>query len=321
MGVLTGATKGKQFVAIRKYLAAIIIIGILVTILVGTVAEAKAEPVLKLGSRGTAVSQVQQDLKGLGYFNYHQATGYFGTITQDAVKAFQKSRGLAVDGIVGPQTWAALNKTYTTLKFGMRGDAVVTLQDALKKQGVFYASSTGYYGKLTEDAVIRYQIAKGLRIDGIAGPETQASLFGAANSQSASKVASTSRANSGQDARADIYWLARIIHAEARGESYKGQVAVGNVVLNRVKSPLFPNSIYGVIFEYTGSVPQFSPVEDGSIYNTPNSSAMKAAEEAYNGSRPVGEATYFFNPKKASGSWIVKNKTYVTTIGNHAFYR
>lgn len=119
----------------------------------------------------------------------------------------------------------------------------------------------------------------------------------------------------------DIYWLARIIEAEAGGEPYKGKVAVGNVVINRVLSSSFPNTVYGVIFEYYGNIPQFSPVADGTIYNNPSQVSIQAAKDAANGARPVGDATYFFNPSKAAGTWIVRNKTYVTRIGGHVFYR
>jgi len=213
----------------------------------------------------------------------------------------------------------ALAASQRTLKFGMRGPDVVELQTALKEKGFFWANCTGYYGKITEKAVINYQIANKLRIDGIAGPETLTSLFG--KSTVSAKAAATTASRSGSTkGRDDIFWLARIIQAEAGGEPYKGKMAVGNVVMNRVQSSLFPNSIYEVIFQYSYGVPQFSPVADGSIYNTPNSECLKAAEEAYNGSKPVGSALYFFNPKKASGSWIVKNRKYLTTIGNHVFY-
>jgi len=206
--------------------------------------NALAANLLKLGSRGEEVTRLQQELKNRGYFTYWKTTGYFGTITQDAVKRFQKDHGLKVDGIVGPQTSAAL-----------------------------YGSS------------------------------------------------STSRSTVTQWDRDNIYWLARIIHAEAQGEPYLGQVAVGSVIMNRVASPDFPNTIYNVIFQYTYGIPQFSPVADGTIYNTPSASCLKAAEEAYWGSKPVGSALFFFNPRKSSGSWIVKNKQYVTAIGNHVFYK
>ncbi|HHY83687.1 MAG TPA: cell wall hydrolase [Clostridiales bacterium] len=200
------------------------------------------------------------------------------------------------------------------LKLGSRGAEVTQLQQELMNRGYFtHWRTTGYFGTITRSAVIRFQRDNGLLVDGIVGPQTRAALFGAKTM--------TSRSSISQKDRDNIYWLARIIHAEAQGEPYKGQVAVGNVIMNRVASPDFPSSIYGVIFQYTNGIPQFSPVADGTIYNTPSASCMKAAEEAYWGSKPVGDALFFFNPQKASGSWIVKSRQYVTTIGNHAFYR
>jgi N-acetylmuramoyl-L-alanine amidase len=285
-----------------------------------------AYPMLTLGSRGEAVSRLQQGLMDQGYYQHWRVTGYYGPITRDSVIKFQRARGLVVDGIAGNATQSTLygNNTgnigtgYVTLKFGMNGPAVSKLQNTLKEQGYFYGSATGYYGKVTENAVIAFQKARGLRIDGIAGPQTQRALYG---SQTVSN-STVSRGNTlSTQAKGDIYWLARIIHAEASGESYLGKVAVGNVILNRVKSSAFPNTVYGVIFEYYHGIPQFSPVEDGSIYNTPSSESYRAAEEAYSGSSPVGGALYFFNPAKSAGTWIVRTRAYVTTIGAHAFYR
>lgn len=198
------------------------------------------------------------------------------------------------------------------LKQGSSGLEVTKLQQELMNRGFFtHWRTTGYFGPITRQAVINFQKAAGLVPDGIVGPRTNAALYGNTASRSATS----------QRERDDIYWLARIIHAEAQGEPYLGQVAVGNVIMNRVKSSSFPNTIYNVIFEYYKGIPQFSPVADGTIYNTPNQSCMNAATEAYYGSKPVGNALYFFNPAKASGSWIVKNRKYVTTIGNHAFYQ
>jgi N-acetylmuramoyl-L-alanine amidase len=197
------------------------------------------------------------------------------------------------------------------LRQGSRGPEVTKLQQELMNRGFFtHWRTTGYFGAKTRQSVINFQKAAGLVPDGIAGPKTNAALYGN----------SASRSTTSQKARDDIYWLARIIHAEAQGEPYTGQVAVGNVVMNRVKSPSFPNTIYNVIFEYYKGIPQFSPVADGSIYNTPSQSSMNAATEAYYGNKPVGNALYFFNPAKASGSWIVRTRKYVTKIGNHAFY-
>lgn len=118
----------------------------------------------------------------------------------------------------------------------------------------------------------------------------------------------------------DLYWLSRIIHAEAQGEPYVGKVAVGNVILNRVKSSDFPNSIYGVVFDRQFGYTQFSPVLDGSINNTPNADSINAARDALNGQRPVGEALYFLNPRKATNFWIVHNRKLMQTIGDHDFY-
>lgn len=117
-----------------------------------------------------------------------------------------------------------------------------------------------------------------------------------------------------------VYWLARIIQAESGAEPYRGKLAVGNVILNRVASTDFPNSIYGVIFDRKNGV-QFTPVANGTIYNTPSAECIRAAEECLAGTRVVGNCLYFFNPKTATkASWIVQNCRYYTSIGDHDFY-
>lgn len=120
--------------------------------------------------------------------------------------------------------------------------------------------------------------------------------------------------------RDDVYWLARIIHAEAQGEPFDGKVAVGSVILNRVHSSQFPNTVYGVIFDQQNGYTQFSPVIDGSIYNNPGSDSIRAAEAALSGQRPVGDALYFLNPDKSQSFWITDNRQYMTAIGGHEFY-
>ncbi len=117
----------------------------------------------------------------------------------------------------------------------------------------------------------------------------------------------------------DLLWLGRIIHAESDGEPIDGKIAVGNVILNRIESPLFPDTIYGVIFDRTHGV-QFEPVLNGTIYNSPSMDSIKAAKHALSGTDVVGNSLYFFNPKIASSSWISKNREYYTTIQNHDFY-
>ena len=217
--------------------------------------------------------------------------------------------------IMAPTAGAFANEGYVTLKFGSKGSEVVKLQQALQSKGFYKGAIDGIYGKATEMAIINYQKNNGLAVDGIAGKQTQTALN---KNNAVSRGTSISRTSLIQD---DLYWLARIIEAEAGAEPYKGKVAVGNVILNRVKSTEFPNTVYNVIFEYYQGIPQFSPVAEGTIYNTPSQESIQAAKDAASGSKPVGDATYFFNPDKAAGSWIVKNKTYVTKIGGHSFYR
>lgn len=211
-------------------------------------------------------------------------------------------------------SFASAAENFVTLRFGSRGSEVTRLQNALKNKGYYNSRVDGIYGRITERAVINFQKDSRILVDGIAGRQTQTKLYGTTTAVNRSSTRSV--ANSG-----DVYWLSRIIHAEASGEPYRGKVAVGNVVLNRVKSKDFPNSVYNVIFEYYKNIPQFSPVADGTIYNTPSSESVRAAREAISGSRPVGNATYFFNPDKAAGSWIVRTKTYITRIGGHVFYQ
>jgi len=116
-----------------------------------------------------------------------------------------------------------------------------------------------------------------------------------------------------------IYWLSKIIEAEATGEPYIGKVAVGEVILNRVKSEDFPNTIWGVIFDDNFGI-QFEPVKNGTIYNTPSEESINAAKDALSGSKNIGDCLYFLNPKIAKNPWIINNRQYYTTIANHDFY-
>lgn len=117
----------------------------------------------------------------------------------------------------------------------------------------------------------------------------------------------------------ELFWLARIIHAEAQGESMDGKIGVGNVILNRIASNKFPNTIYDVIFDRNYGV-QFTPVSNGAIYCTPSEESYEAARRVLEGENIVGDSLYFFNPSIAQSFWIAQNCTYVTTIGEHQFY-
>ena len=118
----------------------------------------------------------------------------------------------------------------------------------------------------------------------------------------------------------DLYWLSRIISAESRGEPLLGQIAVGNVVLNRVKSAQFPSTIKDVIFDRQYAV-QFTPVANGTIYQEPAASAVLAAKMCLEGASVVGNSLYFYAPAVSASSWIAQNRVYYTAIGNHHFYQ
>lgn len=117
----------------------------------------------------------------------------------------------------------------------------------------------------------------------------------------------------------DVLWLSRIVHAESEGEPLKGQIAVANVVLNRVKDNDYPDTIYGVIFDRNYGV-QFQPIANGTIYNKPSRNSVSAAKRAVNGENYIGNCLYFLNERIATNKWIVSNRKYYTTINNHSFY-
>ncbi|MBR1868199.1 MAG: spore cortex-lytic enzyme [Clostridia bacterium] len=195
-----------------------------------------------------------------------------------------------------------------TLKQGSSGQTVKTLQTKLKKWGYYTGSIDGIYGKNTKNAVIYFQRKNGLVADGIAGPKTLAAMGISAGS------ATSTTTSGGSYTSADTNLLAKLIYAEARGEPYTGQVAVGAVVLNRVKSSSFPNTISGVIYQPYA----FTCVSDGQINMTPNASALNAARDAMNGYDPTSGCLYYYNPAIATSKWIFSRKTMIT-IGNHVF--
>ena len=191
-------------------------------------------------------------------------------------------------------------------KYGSRGDEVIQIQTKLKRWGYYKGNIDGIYGSQTLEAVKYFQRKNGLTVDGIAGKRTLEAM-GIFNS-------STSSSGSSSSWNSDLNLLARLVYGEARGEPYTGQVAVAAVVLNRVKSSSFPNTISGVIYQ-SGA---FDVVRDGQINLTPNSTAKKAAQDALNGWDPSYGAIYYFNPATATNKWIWSRPTTVT-IGNHRF--
>ena len=202
----------------------------------------------------------------------------------------------------------------TVLEVGSRGDDVTKVQKRLIQFGYLSGTADGRYGEKTRDAVILFQKRNGLTVDGRVGSRTAAAL-GVTLSGSGSSSASTaaSSASTGY-VSSDHRLLAKLVYAEARGEPYKGQVAVAAVVLNRVASSSFPNTVSGVIYQ-SGA---FSCVSNGSINNTPDSSCIRAALDALNGWDPTGGCLYYYNPKTAQDKWIF-SRTVQTVIGNHSF--
>ena len=200
----------------------------------------------------------------------------------------------------------------TVLEVGSSGDAVRQVQQKLIQWGYLSGSADGRYGEKTRAAVLDFQRKNGLSADGRVGPATAAamgvSLSGGSGSTGGGSVTAAAIIS------ADHRLLSRLVYAEARGESYKGQVAVAAVVLNRVASASFPNTISGVIYQ-SGA---FSCVSNGSINNTPDASAIRAARDALNGWDPTGGCLYYYNPRATSDKWI-RTRTVKTVIGNHTF--
>ena len=186
-------------------------------------------------------------------------------------------------------------------KRGSTGTTVTEIQKRLKSWGYYTGSVDGIYGSRTENAVKYFQRSNGLVADGQAGNKTLAAM--------GIYEQSSSSASDG-----DVYLLARLISAEARGEPYIGQVAVGAVVINRIDHPSFPTSLYGVIYQRGA----FSCLDDGQFNQPISDSAYRAAREALNGSDPTGGAIYYFNPATATSSWIW-SRPHLLTIGSHRF--
>ena len=189
---------------------------------------------------------------------------------------------------------------FSLSKFGSRSEEVRQIQKKLKNWGYYEGQIDGIFGSETKKAVIAFQKKNGLTADGIAGKNTLAAMgiYGADDTGNSS----------------DYNLLARIISAEARGEPYMGQVAVGAVVLNRVEHPSFPDTLSGVVYQQGA----FSCLYDGQFNEPISESAYKAATDAINGLDPSGGAIYYYNPKKSTNKWIF-SRPIITTIGSHRF--
>ena len=199
------------------------------------------------------------------------------------------------------------NDVIALSKYGSRGEEVTQIQTKLKRWGYYNGSIDGIYGSKTLAAVKSFQRKNGLTVDGIAGKNTLAAMGIYSSSNNSSS-------NNNSSNNSNLNLLSRLVYGEARGEPYSGQVAVAAVVLNRVEHSSFPNTVAGVIYQ-AGA---FDVVSDGQINLTPNSIAIKAAQDAINGWDPSYGAIYYFNPNTATNKWIW-SRPLTVTIGKHRF--
>ncbi|WP_106766008.1 spore cortex-lytic enzyme [Paenibacillus faecalis] len=213
------------------------------------------------------------------------------------------------------------------LKYGSYGEDVYELQGRLKHLGFYHGKVDSIFGSKTSDSVKWFQSEFGLKVDGIVGPKSKLKLYNATKNWRPTEPkmhergkdykaegADLSSANAMGLSDNDVKIMANAVYGEARGEPFEGQVAVAAVILNRVKSPNFPNTPSGVIFQPRA----FTAVADGQIYLTPNETARKAVIQAINGWDPSGGALYYFNPETATSEWIW-SRPQIKTIGRHIF--
>ena len=216
-----------------------------------------------------------------------------------------------------PLTGSAQVPGSRNLRQGDRGNDVSEVQRRLSRWGYYNGPIDGNFGPQTLTAVRLFQQRNGLPVTGLVANLTFAALgitVRPAQQAQTNKTAAVTPVNSVSPN--DMHLLARAIYSEARGEPFEGQVAVAAVILNRVRSPILPNTISGVIFQPLA----FTAVADGQFYLTPNEEAYRAAQLAVNGWDPSGGALYYFNPQTATSAWIW-SRPYIKTIGRHRFCR
>lgn len=199
---------------------------------------------------------------------------------------------------------AAVPAKAAVLSTGSRGERVTLIQQRLKDWGYYTGEVDGIFGRATYQAVVRFQRSNGLAVDGRVGEKTAAALG----------ISLTDAVSASLHQESELSLLARLVSGEARGEPYIGQVAVAAVVLNRVRSDAFPDTVSAVIFQ-PGA---FDAVWDGQFDMTPTASALRAARDALNGWDPTGGCTYYYNPSTATSDWIWSRPVQLT-IGQHAF--
>ncbi len=257
----------------------------------------QADQIQKIwAENGTTTSQIQEMLRDAGYYN-RNINGVYDFWTAFGLSNYLKGteRGSEVAMVS-----AGSNTLY---KQGSRGEVVKQIQRKLKEEGFYTGNIDGIFGYNTFLGVRKYQAKYKLKVDGIVGNETLKKMG----------ITAGGNTNTGVNDQ-DVSLVAAVIHGEARGEPYLGKVAVGAVVLNRVRSSKFPNSIAGVVYQ-PGA---FTAVSDGQINLAPNEEAKRAAKDALNGMDPTGNALYYWNASTATSNWI-KQLPITSKIGKHSF--
>lgn len=265
--------------------------------------EAFSNQVIQQGAVGEDVIELQSRLQYLGFYN-GKIDGVFGWGTYWALRNFQYEFGLEIDGLAGATTKQKLAK------------ASQYDREFIRKQ-LNAGNDFTYYGGTAKENQVKQnknqgnnqanQGNQGTNTNNQATNQTNQNNQGTAPQPTAVNVPNGFSQN-------DIQLMANAVHGEARGEPYEGKVAVAAVILNRVQSPTFPNTVSGVIFEPRA----FTAVADGQIWLTPNESAKRAVLDAINGWDPTGDATYYFNPDTATSSWIW-SRPQIKRIGKHIF--
>jgi len=319
-----------------------------------SVEKLETDRIYQAGDEDAGVKALQQRLCTLGYLEAKYVTGYYGAITVAAVKKFQKNNQISETGTVATLTLAALNSAAAktnaekdgtaesiakpgTLRYGDTGNSVKTLQQNLKKLGYFSGTATGEFGDVTKAAVIKFQKAYSLTADGIVNSKTQSKITAALSAKNSSSSGSTNTSGSTgvtvsgynsanmdviEQALAtlteseldDVKLMAKVIKREVGGSNYKCQLAVGNVIMNRVHST--GASMYDVIY----APHQFSTANSSLPNETYSTSNYYAALEAYMGVKPVGNCMYFCSQSVRYSSWMGKNRTFYCQIGTEVFF-
>ncbi len=260
------------------------------------------------------IAAVQARLRTYGYYT-STVDGKWGNKTLSAILKYQSNNGLTCDGKVGSGTERKLGVTLSSsartggITKGKSTQNVKSVQNVLRNSRYYNSAVDGVWGTKTMCAVMAFQSDHGLTVDGVVGSSTERAL-------GISLVSGSTGGNvtTGNISSSELNILARCVYGEARGEPYAGQVAVAAVVLNRVRSSKFPNTVSGVIYQ-PGA---FTAVSDGQINLTPNDTAYSAARDALGGWDPTGGCLYYYNPATATSSWIWTLTVHIK-IGKHNF--